>query len=330
MKLLEKPNIILIGGSGRSGTNITKEILGQHTRVFALPFEHRFTIDPGGLVDFYNSFTSTWSPYMADSRLKQLIELLRDLSDEPTFDNFAGKIIKGFDNQGRFLSPRRYHGWKLAEHFPNYDKHVNELISELEDFNYPATWVGTESYTIKDKMLYAKPRERESLAALFGSFINNLVSDCLRENRKDHFVEDNTWNILFARELLDFTPQAKLLHVLRDPRDVVASLVQQRWAPETMQKAARWHRDIMLKWFSVRKTLPQGSYLEIRLEDLVSIPSKVIKKICAFSNLEFEDHMLNIDLSQANSGRWEKEFTKQDKKELELNLADIIDALGYS
>ena len=54
--------VIFIGGSGRSGTNILRKILSNHSKVASLPFEHRFIIDPNGIIDFYNSFTLNWSP----------------------------------------------------------------------------------------------------------------------------------------------------------------------------------------------------------------------------------------------------------------------------
>ena len=45
--------VIFIGGSGRSGTNILRKLLSKHSQVASLPFEHRFIIDPDGIIDFF-------------------------------------------------------------------------------------------------------------------------------------------------------------------------------------------------------------------------------------------------------------------------------------
>lgn len=42
---------IFIGGTGRSGTTITARILGSHSRIYMVPFEVRFIVDPDGLCD---------------------------------------------------------------------------------------------------------------------------------------------------------------------------------------------------------------------------------------------------------------------------------------
>ena len=43
-----EPNILFVGGVGRSGTSVTRQVLGLHPQVANLPFEYRFIIDPDG------------------------------------------------------------------------------------------------------------------------------------------------------------------------------------------------------------------------------------------------------------------------------------------
>jgi hypothetical protein len=325
----ESPPIVLIGGSGRSGTNITKQLLGLHSRVHAMPFEARFTVDPDGLVDFYESFNAAWSPYIADVRLKRLRGLLDKLGGRPLWQRLAGALVKLFNRRSRWLTPRRYHGWRLAAYFPDYRKHVDALMGELVEFSYPASWVGSPSYAWRPKHWHSGPRPKEELAAIMGRFVNALAAGALEKFGKDVFVEDNTWNILFARQLRDFTPQAKILHIVRDPRDVVASLTKQRWAPSTAPETAAWLSQIMQRWFEMRKTLPEGSFLEVRLEDLVADPRGTLTKMCAFIGLEFEEAMLAQDLSRSHAGRWKTEISAQDARRIQPVLAPILDEYGY-
>ena len=66
------PRHVAVGGTGRSGTNLLKQILSEHSQVHTLPFEHRFVIDPGGVIDFYHGFADSWSPFVADRKLRDL------------------------------------------------------------------------------------------------------------------------------------------------------------------------------------------------------------------------------------------------------------------
>ena len=53
-----------IGGTGRCGTSILRTVLSRHSSVATLPIEHRLTVDPDGIFDFYRSYTTGWSPSM--------------------------------------------------------------------------------------------------------------------------------------------------------------------------------------------------------------------------------------------------------------------------
>ena len=325
----DAPPIVLIGGSGRSGTNITKQLLGRHSRVHAMPFEQRFTVDPDGLVDFYDSFSAAWSPYIADVRLKRLRRLLDDLGRRGLLGRAAGALVKALDPRGRRLTPPRYHGWALAAYFPHYRQHVDALMAELVEFSYAASWVGSPSYARQPRHWHSGPRARAELPGILGRFVNALAAGCLEKFGKDIFVEDNTWNILFARQLLEFTPQTRIVHVYRDPRDVVASLMQQRWAPDSAEEAALWYRDVMQRWFDVKQTLSKGSLLEVSLEDLVSDTEGTVGKLCKFIGISPEPALLSMDLSRSHQGRWRQELSTGDAAAIQEILGGVIKTLGY-
>jgi hypothetical protein len=303
------PRILLIGGTGRSGTNITKQVLAAHSKVFALPFEYRLTIDPDGLIDFYNSFSSTWSPYLADRKIKRLESFLFSL-DQPS----------------KKKTYSAYSGWTVGKFFPGYKRRVTELINSLVDFRYAAKWVG---YGEEKPMLYASPLPKKELAKILGKFLMDLVKDCLANNRREVFVEDNTWNILFGKELLELTPSAKLLHIYRDPRDVVASLTRQRWAPKKVAQAAQWYDGVMSRWQQVKAQLPRKSFLEVPLEELVAEPETTLKRICKFAGLGFEDELLEIELAQSHSGRWKTDFDKGQLNTARPFIKKWVEQLGY-
>ncbi len=323
------PHMIFVGGTGRSGTSIVKELIAAHPDAASLPFEYRFIIDPDGLVDFYVSYTAAWSPYLADRKLKRLERLLRTLSQEPFFHRLLGNLIQWVDPVGKFLSPRTYHGWELNKHLPNFEQHVENLLSKLLEFSFSARWIGSESYRISPDVYHAPPYPKAEMAQILGDFIRDIIDDLLSHTEKSLFVEDNTWNIFFAKELLELLPEAKIIHVYRDPRDVVASFSQQRWSPSDRIQGAHWYKSMMTYWFKIRTTLDPRSYHELSLESLVRSPQETLVEICKFAQIPFDDGMLALDLSHSHAGRWKKEYSEEEKLEVQRILKDVIEQLGY-
>jgi hypothetical protein len=303
--------------------------MGLNSRVAVLPFEHRFVIDPGGLVDFFCSYTSAWSPYMADRKIKSLGSYLKKLAREPLPHRIAGNLIKKVNPDGRSFSPREYHGWNLEDAFPGYTDAVEELIGRLTEFKYPGSWAGAESYRVNNLIYHSPPFSEEKLAAFIGVFLEKLIVAFLEKEEKELFAEDNTWNILFADRLLAFLPEAKFIHIYRDPRDVVASFVKQRWCPADPGQAVSWYSSIMDRQLGILEKVPHEKYIQFSLEDMVSAPENIFARVCEFSGIPFEEKMLETDLSGANSGRWKNEFSGKSREILENGLGKYVDKLGY-
>jgi len=86
---------------------------------------------------------------------------------------------------------------------------------------------------------------------------------------------------------------------------------------------------MMTRWFEIRRALPQDSYYELKLEDLVASPERELRNVCAFVQIPFHPVMLNVDLSHSHSGRWKSEFSEAEKRQIHEILGDIIHRLGY-
>ena len=169
----------------------------------------------------------------------------------------------------------------------------------------------------------------EQLKKIFQNFIHSFIQDILTHNHKDCFIEDNTWNILFSADLLDLIPNAKIISVIRDPRDVVASLSKQKWMPSNKAQSAKIYNDLIVEWIEIRRNLDKQSWIEVRLEDVVLEPESQIRKICDFIELPWEDNLLKIDLSKSNSGQWKKGFSEEEQRSVIPLLAEHIKSFGY-
>ena len=299
-------NIVFIGGTGRCGTHITKDILTLHSRVCSLPFEYRFIIDPDGLVDFYCGAIDPWSPYMISKRLERLKKLFDDLSARDS---------------------SRYNDWGLERHIPGWNSLVDGLMEQLTDFSYDATWCGGTKND--ERMSFAAPKTYDALAGIIGGFIQTIADGIVRKAGAAIFVEDNTWNILFANELATFVPDAKFIHVYRDPRDVVDSMANQAWCPDSRLQCAQMYVAIMREWSEIKSRLPQEQIFEFSIDHLVANRHEVTGKICDFIGIDCEMQMAEIDLNAGHLGRWVAGYSKEDKKSVLPLLEPYIQLLGY-
>lgn len=279
---------VFIGGTGRCGTNIMKDALSLHPKVASHPFEYRFILDPDGIIDFYSTALNCWSPYIIDQKLHRLESFLMILAK-------------------RYEEKEIYVDWELNKHLPGYERAVRELLDKLVDIRYSGTHYGLKG--VRD-LYFMGYKTKKKLSKILGDFIRLLIFGYLEREGKEIYVEDNTFNLLFVKELLELLPDAKFIHMVRDPRDVIASLSKQRWAPKDYVQAAQWYRDVINRINVIKKEVPCDSVLTVDLYDLVDDTENTVKDVCVFIGTSFSDKMLEIDLSKSHRGRWKKEFSE--------------------
>lgn len=318
---------VFIGGVGRSGTSILRELMATNSETIAFPFEYRFLIDPDGLIDFINSYSS-WSPYLADRKIKRLERFLTGLGKKQLFPHILGELIRSNDKLKKLITADSYHGWELEEHFPNYLEHVKTLIASLKSFEFSASWAGAESFQYQHQVSYCRPLELDEIYDISSAFCHNLFQGLFEKHQKGFLVEDNTWNLLFINELGRLFQGAKFIHVYRDPRDVVCSYIKQRWMPSDLVQAAMISRDLYAQ-IKVNVDSKPGDVIEVALEDLVHNSDKVISDISSFVGLDTQPSMLEFPLSASSLGRWRKDLDSGQLKKLEPVLRSTTESLGY-
>jgi hypothetical protein len=124
------------------------------------------------------------------------------------------------------------------------------------------------------------------------------------------FVEKTPDNALYLGEILELLPRARVIHVLRDTRDVVCSLIAREawmgdWAPTTAKDAAqRWVRHVT----AVRDAMPAipaGQFHEVRYETLTKAPVEEMRKTAEFLGLDWPlaDIEKAVEMNRADKAR---------------------------
>jgi hypothetical protein len=271
-----------------------KDVLSLHPKVASHPFEYRFILDPDGIIDFYSTALNCWSPYIIDQKLHRLESFLTILAN-------------------RYEEKEIYVDWELNKHLPGYEAAVRDLMERLVDFKYNGLHYGLKG---ERDLYFMGYKTKKELSGILGDFIMQLIVGYLEREGKEIYVEDNTFNLLFARELLELLPDARFIHMVRDPKDVIASLSKQRWTPKDKIQAARWYKGVINRIDVVKKEMPRGSVITVDLCDLVDNTEKTLKDVCAFMETTFSDKILDIDLSRSHRGRWKKEFSADELKKV--------------
>lgn len=321
--------VLFVSGTGRSGTNITKKIFSLSPDVAALPFEYRFTIDPRGVVDFLNAYPQGWSPFWPDQKINDFIHFLSDLGAQSNEKKAAVDCAMGEDSIGLNVSHPAYAGWELEKWIPGYQSFVDDLKNELVAFKYDAVWPGTKEGQHKNQMLFAKHKSRKELLDILGRFLERITQSILQKSDKTVFLEDNTYSILFSKDLCDLYPNSRLLHIIRDPRDVLSSVMQQRWTPSELEHTILWYKEIMKRWDSQREQLPKAWFKEVKFEDIVSHPNKKLQEIADFFGITLTDEMLKTDLTNSHIGRYRDSFSSEQLNRIEFELQTYIKRYNY-
>ena len=116
------------------------------------------------------------------------------------------------------------------------------------------------------------------------------------------FIDKTPCHALFIPEILELLPKTRFIHVIRDPRDVVASLLDaaHSWSPQwiaakTVRSAATMWSERVQCVLKERPRLTPRQFYEVRYENLHASPTETLRGCAEFLGLEWS----NIDIGQA-------------------------------
>ena len=140
---------------------------------------------------------------------------------------------------------------------------------------------------------------REPAVSLGTVFAHALRQYARREGKPRWGVKDPR-NEFYADQILAEFPAARVVHMLRDPRDVLASQ-RAMWgsrAQHIVSTTHDWRRSAALA--RRHQAVHRGSYAVVRYEDLVLDPARVVRDLCRTLDLDYRPAMLDL----AGKPRW--------------------------
>jgi hypothetical protein len=125
------------------------------------------------------------------------------------------------------------------------------------------------------------------------------------------FIEKTPSHALFLAEIDDLLPRCKFIHVLRDPRDVCASLLSankawgKHWAPSSARDAAAMWVSHVQAARAAGRQIPNSRYREVRYEDLQQSPGATLNTLAEFLDLDWSMEEIRgaIEVNRASQAR---------------------------
>ncbi len=213
---------------------------------------------------------------------------------------------------------------------------------------------------LRSKLFYRSGLTREEIEPKIldecrnaGDFLRILMDTIARKQGATRWAESTPLHLLYLPLVKKLVPDALVVHIIRDGRDVAVSLDRIGWIrPFSWDKKRRLLTPaIFWKWIVSKgrrygRALG-GDYLEIHYEDLVAQPRETLARIGAFI-----DHDLDYDRIQRNAqgsmvdpnssfrgdgpevesnpvGRWKTVLSAEETAQVESLIGDRLQDTGY-
>lgn len=166
---------------------------------------------------------------------------------------------------------------------------------------------GNPSRFLKEAEVFLKglPAYPETPGQLFSAFLHHEAT----ENGKPMPCDQTPRNVFYIKDLLELYPEARIINMIRDPRDVLLSQ-KRKWKrrflggsdmpmKETLRDWMNYHPiTISHIWRTAVNAADQFDQHErvisIYFEELLAYPEITVKHVCDFADISYVDTMLQV------------------------------------
>jgi len=171
-------------------------------------------------------------------------------------------------------------------------------------------------------MELAGPFSRQEIVKRLRQFISELYSG-LSVSNEVRWIDDTPFNAHHVDFLTELFPKRGFIYISRDPRDVVSSMRKFKWAPQNIERIARWVKYMRDDWEQVRDKCNREIY-EISIESLVASTEKHLREMAEYLSLQWDSQLLDIDLKEHNIGRYKGDLSSEELEKVERVLGPYI------
>jgi hypothetical protein len=155
-----------------------------------------------------------------------------------------------------------------------------------------------------DLDLIAKALHQEGRASIEG-LIAALFELNARGENKTRWADKTPYYILHLERIKTMFPDAQIIHVIRDGRDVALSMLGRRFDLDihnVFAAAERWKHYVDAGQAFGRHAGPD-EYIQLRYEDVLSAPRETMGKLCDFLGEPYSEKIVEFDKSSDPKSR---------------------------
>ncbi|MEL7034520.1 MAG: sulfotransferase [Cyanobacteria bacterium J06592_8] len=135
--------------------------------------------------------------------------------------------------------------------------------------------------------------------------------------------------------VLHIWPDARFIHIIRDPRDVARSCIGMGWSGNVWFGVERWHEAEQL-WNKVKQIVPEERQCELIYEELIAEPVLTLTKVCEFLDIPYTQEMFNYTQNSNYEYpdpkyiyQWKRKLSEQEIQLVEKKVGKLLVERGY-
>ncbi len=193
---------------------------------------------------------------------------------------------------------------------------------------------------------FGQCRTRADCTRSFATFTERLLGDFARARGRRRWCVKQPGHLYENIDVVfRLHPDARFIHIVRDGRDVVASIFSQPWNTGSIDRRFRHALDLwsttLRKGLAREGRTPADQRLEVRFEDLATDPAGVIERVFGFAgertglpesyfapNGEWSGN--NFSRHRTNVGRYREILSEPQIARIEDEYGDVLEYYGYA
>lgn len=193
----------------------------------------------------------------------------------------------------------------------------------------------------EDELTWLAQQYLESFADdPFGSsrqFAETIISSRTRRDPSSRWVDTTPANARAADRVLALFPEGKVVHMMRDGRDVAASFVSKSFGPNEVIEGLNAWRDRMIEAHEAQQRAPEGRVLRVKLTDLAAKRrDETLEEVLTFLDLTPDSRVkewfdTKVLAAHVHEGRWRRDYDEATATAIDERYAEIVtelDAMG--
>lgn len=188
-------------------------------------------------------------------------------------------------------------------------------------------------------------------------FISELLGHFQKASGKRRIAEKSPHNVFYFYQLFKIFPDARLIQMVRDGRDVVSSLLRMNWTDpvsgeeqaivNSPEAGAKYWTNAVHAGLDVANRIPSQNLYTMHYEKLVADPETELRTLFSFLDEYWDDQVLAFyqkdhildnegiakevsqNFYQSSVGRWQRDLSEDVLDKILPILTPFLKKLGY-